>query len=166
MEPPRLLDPPHLERSALDVDAAYREHRAELYNYLRRCGTPRDAAEDLTHGAFLVLLEHQERYDAGRGPLRLYLFGIARNLRHAWRRRGRREAPELQVERSGTAGGAAGRLLLEEALMRLPEALREALVLRELHGLTYEEIAHVQRIPLGTVRSRLSAARKGLREGR
>lgn len=167
MERPRVLDATRTaETLLLDVDAAYRDHRIEVFNYLLRTGAPREVAEDMTHGAFVVLLEHAERYDPSRGPLRLYLFGIARNLRHAWRRRAWREGPPLVEERAGGGGGAPGRLLLAEALARLPEALREAIVLRELHGLTYEEIASVQGIPLGTVRSRLSAARKGLREGR
>ncbi|MGC8784463.1 MAG: sigma-70 family RNA polymerase sigma factor, partial [Armatimonadota bacterium] len=49
---------------------------------------------------------------------------------------------------------------VDEALSRLPETLREVLILREMHELSYEQIAQVLRVPVGTVRSRLHAARR------
>ena len=53
---------------------------------------------------------------------------------------------------------------LKDALEQLPIGLREAIVLRELEGLSYAEIAAVADIPIGTVMSRLSRSRKRLRE--
>jgi RNA polymerase sigma-70 factor (ECF subfamily) len=50
-----------------------------------------------------------------------------------------------------------------EALRELPEEFREALVLRELEGLSYKEIADVTQLPMGTVMSRLARARRRLR---
>jgi len=50
--------------------------------------------------------------------------------------------------------------LVDAALERLPEEFREAIVLRELEGLSYKEIAAIAGIPLGTVMSRLARARK------
>jgi RNA polymerase sigma factor (sigma-70 family) len=60
------------------------------------------------------------------------------------------EAPLLQQERAG---------LLRQALEELPLEYREVLVLRELEELSYREIAHIAKIPVGTVMSRLSRAR-------
>ncbi|APR76796.1 RNA polymerase sigma factor RpoE [Minicystis rosea] len=54
---------------------------------------------------------------------------------------------------------------VEQALARLPEEWREALLLREVEGLSYEEIAEREACPVGTVRSRLSRARLALLEG-
>jgi RNA polymerase sigma-70 factor (ECF subfamily) len=63
------------------------------------------------------------------------------------------EASLLQKERAG---------LLRQALAELPLQLREVLVLREFEELSYEEIASIAKIPMGTVMSRLSRARKRL----
>src|SRR4029078_10889750 len=52
----------------------------------------------------------------------------------------------------------------EDALSRLPARLRRLLVLRELQGLSYQELADALRIPIGTVMSRLSRARRALRD--
>ena len=49
------------------------------------------------------------------------------------------------------------------ALARLPLKLRVAVVLRDVEGLSYEEIARVERLPLGTVRSRIARGREALR---
>jgi len=56
----------------------------------------------------------------------------------------------------------ADRQLLREALADLPAAYREVVVLRELEGLSYKEIAGIAAVPLGTVMSRLARARKRL----
>ncbi|MDW8322349.1 MAG: sigma-70 family RNA polymerase sigma factor [Armatimonadota bacterium] len=53
---------------------------------------------------------------------------------------------------------------VDEALSQLPEPLREVLILREMHELSYEQIAQVLRIPVGTVRSRLFTARQRFAE--
>ena len=57
------------------------------------------------------------------------------------------------------AGAAEARLLVEQLLRSLSPPLRAALVLREVEGLSYEEVARVLDVPVGTVRSRLAAAR-------
>jgi RNA polymerase sigma-70 factor (ECF subfamily) len=56
------------------------------------------------------------------------------------------------------------RRLVSDALARLPDDAREICVLRDLEGLSYEEIAEALEIPVGTVRSRLSRARAQLRD--
>ena len=55
-------------------------------------------------------------------------------------------------------------LAVRDAVARLPDRYREAVVLREFHGLSYEELAEVLEVPVGTVRSRLHRARATLRE--
>ncbi len=57
----------------------------------------------------------------------------------------------------------ADRRMLQQAIEELPMEFREALVLREIEGLSYKDIAHVSGVPIGTVMSRLARARKLLR---
>lgn len=155
-----VTDPePCVPPSPTDLEDAYRRHRVPLYNYFRRCGAPRDAADDLTQSVFALAADG--RYDAARGPIRFYLFGIARNLRRDWQRRERHEAA-WTTER-GMASDTDARLDVARAVATLPDDQREALVLREMHGFSYEEIALLCEVPVGTVRSRLSRAREALR---
>ena len=53
---------------------------------------------------------------------------------------------------------------IEEAMAALPEELRTAIMLRELDGLSYEEIANIMECPIGTVRSRIFRAREAIAE--
>ena len=150
----------------VDLEQAYHRHRVPLFNYFRRCGLPRAAAEDLTQGVFLVLLERAERFDPSRGTLQVFLFGVARNLRRAWRRkqRTRGEQPEIfDQEPAVRSGDVETPAIVRQAVASLDEERRETLILREFHGLGYDEIAKVQDVAIGTVRSRLARARDELR---
>jgi RNA polymerase sigma-70 factor (ECF subfamily) len=147
----------------LSTEAAYRRYRTQLFNYFRRCGVPAAAAEDLTQRVFILLLEDPARYDPSRGPLQHYLFGVARNLRHAWERERKRV---VEIDPSFPAGHRRNEasMSVRQAVDALPEDQREALILREFHGFDYESIARLQNVPVGTVRSRLSRARETLRQ--
>jgi RNA polymerase sigma-70 factor, ECF subfamily len=77
------------------------------------------------------------------------------------------DVPELQlVDQSAQPDTEAGRSMLQrrvrEAIATLPDGLRETLILRELQQCTYDEIATITEVPLGTVMSRLSRARARL----
>jgi RNA polymerase sigma-70 factor (ECF subfamily) len=152
-----------LQAGRVDPAEAYRQHRAVLFNYFRRCGLPSQAAEDQLQSVFVVLLESMHRYDPARGSLRSFLFGVARNLRLAWRRRNPEAFPSRGLPEAGTHRDATESAALRQAVSRLPDDQREALVLREFHGFDYAEIGAMQGIPVGTVRSRLFRAREALR---
>jgi len=148
---------------APDAAEAYRLHRVALFNYFRRCGLPRPAAEDQLQAVFVVLLENLERFDPARGSLQSFLFGIARNRRLAWRRRNPvTPAGDAAVAHPVDPGGADA-AIVREAVGLLPDEQREALILREFHGFEYAEIGRLQDVPMGTVRSRLFRARETLR---
>jgi RNA polymerase sigma-70 factor (ECF subfamily) len=103
---------------------------------------------------------------------RAWLLTIVRNACYTWLRQNR--AQELAVPFDEEAHGVEGdnpetillegadREMLKEALEELPLEFREAIVLRELEGLSYKEIAAVADVPVGTVMSRLARARKRL----
>jgi len=146
-----------------DAEAAYLRHRVSVFNYLRRCGVPRKIAEELTQATFVVLLEKPGRFDAERGSLVAFLLGMARHLRLAWLRPQRVEAAEPTEPSQPYAGAADTGADVWAAVLALPDGFRECVVLRDFHGFDYQEIAGLQGVPVGTVRSRLARARELLR---
>ncbi len=136
----------------------------------------REDAMDVAQEALLRFFASLDRFQAER-PVRPYLLRIVRNrVADLWRRRRVRRTESLDAgdlsrqiadERPGpeeSARRAELRRRVWQALSRLPAAKREILVLRDFHDLAYAEIAEVLEIPIGTVMSRLHAARKALRE--
>ena len=101
------------------------------------------------------------------GEARAWLLRIVRNTCYTWLRRNRSANVEALNEATHHAVAQTAtpeRLILSQAVGALPLEFREALVLRELEGLSYKEIAHVAGVPIGTVMSRLARARKLLRD--
>ena len=142
-------------------------------------------AEDLAQDTFVKAYQSLGSF-RGSATLSTWLFRIATNVCIDYRRR-RKHAPAralpLEVLGSDTVGigftaelpdSAPGpescvlRMELQrkvrDSIDRLPEKLRAVLVLFDIEGLSYEEIAQVLGCPLGTVKSRLFSARQGLRQ--
>ena len=63
-----------------DFTAIFGEHKDSVYRFAWRMTGSASAAEDVAQDCFLALLQASERYDAGRGPLRAFLIGVARNI--------------------------------------------------------------------------------------
>lgn len=128
-------------------------------------------AEDAAQDAFLRAFRSADSY-RGEGPVGAWLCRIGVRCAHdALRRAGRRrrlvEAATPSAGPEDAAGSSPGmdrRAELESALRRLPSAEREALVLKEVAGMTYAEIARSCRVPLGTAQSRIHRARQRLAE--
>jgi len=128
-------------------------------------------AQDVAQDAFVRGWQRMDRFtNRGEGSFRAWLCRIATNMTID---RLRRSRPTVPLESFPLSGGSRpGEKLLEQeriaavrsAILRLPEASRAALVLREYEDLTYREIAQVLDIPLGTVMSRLNYARGKLRQ--
>ena len=141
-----------------DIGSLYRRHGAEILHYLaRRC--PADAAHDLLQETFLQVVRQAERLDGVTMP-RAWLFGIARKILARHYREQPESAPELPTE---TAVEDARLPAMREAMAGLAPELRETLELRIEQELSYEEIAGVLGVPIGTVRSRLHNAVRRLR---
>jgi RNA polymerase sigma-70 factor (ECF subfamily) len=153
----------------------FSRYAGEIKRYATRRVGP-DAAEDVTAETFLVAFRGRDRYDAARGNVRQWLYGIATNLigrhRHTELKQLRavhRGQPdpvtESFSERSDARLGAdAARQRLAAALAGLPSGHRDALLLVAWADLSYEEAAQALGIPVGTVRSRISRARHKLRQ--
>ncbi len=124
----------------------------------------RETAEEAVQEAFLALLRQPDQFDARRGTLRAFLFGVTRN--QVWKRLAdHHEFEELSAEVSGE-GDLLADLAREErirtvreAVWSLPPVYREAVVLCEMEEASYEEAARVAGCPVGTIRSRLSRAK-------
>jgi RNA polymerase sigma-70 factor, ECF subfamily len=147
------------------------------YNFARFLSRDADAAQDIVQEAFLRAYRGFDGYQGG--DLRAWIFAIVRNCYHDWlldRRRkaihevdvhGRDDSEESAIDNVPSDEDSPETSLLRRAesgavrlvLNRLPRPLREILVLRELEGLSYRQIAEVAALPIGTVMSRLARAR-------
>jgi RNA polymerase sigma-70 factor (ECF subfamily) len=149
-------------------------HLDAAYNLARWLTHSDHDAEDLVQEACVRALKFFGSFH-GASP-RAWLLTIVRNACYTWleqkRARGHATPLDADVYDIGSdAMNAETRLLREEnqqsvrrAVTELPLELREVVVLRELEGLSYKEIAAIAEIPLGTVMSRLARARHRLHE--
>lgn len=184
---PRLLQDPPPEgwpqgRPGADsrLEELFRDYGPKVYGLALRCGLDPDEAED---GVQEVFLKVQRRLDTFRGEARLstWLYQVALNTLLDHRRRIarlRRSQPlaaitdargEVAAADPGsspdeTAACAERRTLVREALDRLPRKFREVLLLRELEGLSYRDIARILGVAQGTVESRIFRGRARLGE--
>jgi len=143
-------------------------YRQRLYGFLLRRASPQ-GIEDLFQETWLRVVRARESFDPAR-RFSTWLFQIANNLCRDGTRRSVLEAKEQARLQSDTAahggdGSAAldTRLDVQQRLARLPERLREVLVLRFFEDLGEREIAEIVGVPPGTVKSRLHAAVRALR---
>jgi len=141
-------------------------HAGSLLGFLLRVSRDRDDAEDLLQDTWMRVARGARSFDPAR-RVRPWLYGIAANLaRDAFRRRAVRVRAGRET-RSNAAPPALFRPIeaidMRERLLRLPDRLREVLVLRFYEGFDEAEMADVLGIPRGTVKSRLHAAIAALR---
>lgn len=144
------------ERTAFDQ--LYQEQGLPVRRFLQLWLRNSAAADDLTQETFLHFWRRRSAFDPDRGGIRTYLFGIARKKAVDWHRRQKETASE-----SDRATDASNGVFMNDALNQLPEDLRTILWLREVEGYSYDELAEILKIPVGTVRSRLHGARQQLR---
>jgi RNA polymerase sigma-70 factor (ECF subfamily) len=151
-----------------------RQYSRRIYNLAYRFTGNRAAAEDLTQEVFLRLYRTLEQYDPREGDLSSWLMRVARNLIiDDYRRRARTPAQNGEDlaeheyhlradEREDPHALVEQRELSEQihaALAKLSPELRACVILRDLEGLSYQEIAEALQIPEGTVKSRINRGR-------
>lgn len=155
----------------------YRRRQAGIYRFaLQMCGSE-GIAEDVTQEVFMTLVRRESQiFDASRGTLAAYLYGIARN--QVLRRLEKERHFVALVEDTAEDGGAATEPAattahdplaeltrheliesVQQAVLALPAHYREVVVLCELHEMSYAEAATALGCAVGTVRSRLHRAR-------
>jgi len=157
-------------------EVVFDRHHGRIWAYLARLGG-RQCADDLASEVFLAAFARRDRYDPARGSVASWLYGIASNLARTWFRSHARAARAFA--RSATPDVVLDAALdtiddaltsreqferVREALERLSVTDREVIVLFAWQHLSYQDIARVLDVEVGTVRSRLARARARLRE--
>jgi RNA polymerase sigma-70 factor (ECF subfamily) len=144
------------------VEALFARYRTPIYRFLLRLLGDAAAAEDLTQDVFVrALAATYEPSDRERA----WLFQIARNLaRDYGRRLVHRQPIEPRSDEPFVFVDRVVALTVRSAVTRLPDAEREMLLLREIAGLTYDEIAVACETTPDAVRNRLHRARLALRD--
>jgi len=149
-------------------------HLGAAYNLARWLTGNDHDAEDVVQESYLRALRFFPGFRGGSS--RPWLLTIVRNTCYTWLRRNRMDdvTTELDEDVHGVDHttsnpeavllAAARSDMVTRALEELPVALREIVILRELEGMSYQEIADVAAVPVGTVMSRLSRARARLQK--
>lgn len=150
--------------------------RDSVYSFAYRMLSESSFAEDITQETFIFLIEHPEKYLQERGSLPAFLYGVARNrIMHHLRKQGKLLETSVELiddysePKVETARDPLKVLLeeefmakVEESLAVLPPLQREAIILRELQELSYEEIARISEENINTVKVRVYRARRTL----
>lgn len=163
-----------------DFDELVRRYEGELYRYLARYLGDASLAEDVFQNTFLQVHLKRGLYEDGR-PVRPWLYSIATHQAvDMLRKAGRHPTVSLDQRPTSSGESESGRLIdllvsdgkgplaelqgeeseewVRSSVARLPESLRQTLILAYHQDLKYREIADILKIPVGTVKSRLHAA--------
>lgn len=171
----------HLHGDRGAFDELYRRTVDRVFGLALRLSGDREDAAELTQEVYVRVFRHLERF-RGQSSLETWIYRVT--LNHCRSRLGRRRLPFLPlfgrsdegreapaVEPVDPARGPEERATAEETRRRVTAALgelalpfREAVVLRDLEGLDYAEIAELLAVPIGTVRSRIARGRDQLRQ--
>ncbi len=174
-----LTDNELLERCRSGDQAAWSalvaRHARKVFSVAWRFTGRSDEAEDLTQEIFVKVYQQLSRFDPQSGQFPAWLMRVARNHaidNYRKRREERVRRADDPAILDAMADAAAGPLedvvrkeraeIVRAGLAALPAELREPLILCDLRGLPYEEIAHTLGLPLGTVKSRINRGRTEL----
>ncbi len=142
----------------------FARHYRDIHRYLARMAGRRDVADDLAQEVFLRAVRALDTGGDGIGHERGWIFAIARHLFIDYRRREDvREPRALRAVEPSRDGAQHLSIALREALQRLPEPDRECFLLKEVGGLSYQEIASTCGCTADAVRARLYRTRAALR---
>lgn len=142
-------------------NAWYQETGPRLRVFLHHLLPTGQAADDVMQETYSQIWQRPDNYDPHRGSLRAYLYGVARRQAAEWTRK---QKPSTDLDFDPPSFHSLERdSLIADAFHRITPEQRSLLWLREVEGQSYQELAAILDIPIGTVRSRLFAAREALR---
>ena len=157
--------------------AFYRRYQGPVYRVALQMSGQAEIAEEVTQDVFMVVMGSARKYDPARGSIAAYLYGVARNfvLRRLEQERPyitalddpESEFADIAADDPDVLASLARNERIESlrrAVLALPPAYREVVVLCDLHELDYTEAATVLDCAIGTIRSRLHRARALLAE--
>lgn len=163
------------EEDPIALEALYDRYGAAAYSLAMRILTDQRLAEEVVQEVFLSLWRDARRFDPARGTVATYLLSttrhrsvdVVRREEHLRRRQGHDEVvpPPGQAPRPGDEVEVAERRgQIRAALAGLPAAQQEALLLAYFGGYTLREIASLEGIPLDTVKTRMAAGMRRLKD--
>ena len=164
------------QKDAAALEALYERYGRAAYSLARRILTEETLAQDVVQEVFLSLWRDARRFDAGRGTVATYLLSMTHhravdvvrreeNLRR-WRTsdEGLELEPDPKARVEDEVVVSERRAEVRAALAELPAAQREALLLAYFGGYTQREVATLVGVPLGTVKTRMAAGMRKLKE--
>ena len=164
------------QKDAGALQALYERYGRAAYSLARRILTDDTLAQDVVQEVFLSLWRDARRFDAGRGTVATYLLSMTHhravdvvrreeNLRR-WRTsdEGLELEPDPKARVEDEVEASERRAEVRAALAELPAAQREALLLAYFGGYTQREVAALVGVPLGTVKTRMAAGMRKMKE--
>jgi len=157
------------------LEVLVKRYKLKIINFVYRMVGDLDQAEDIAQEVFIRVYNHRERYRP-IAKFSTWLYTIASNLAKSELRRRSIFNPisltRLKAKRLSSIKSSPDKALLEkelgqkiqEGIEKLKPYYRAPLILRDVEGLSYEEISEIVGCPLGTVKSRINRARLKLRE--
>ena len=164
------------ERDAGAMEALYDRYGKPAYSLARRILADEALAQDVVQEVFLSLWRDAERFDARRGTVATYLLSMTHHravdvVRREENQRRWRASDEMLELTPDPGAGVEGEVEASErraevraALQELPPAQREALALAYFGGYTQREVASLVGVPLGTVKTRMAAGMRRLKD--
>ena len=154
------------------VESLYERYQGRIYRFVLHMSGNSAIAEETTQEVFLAVIGKPKSYDPAKGSVAGYLFGIARNVMRRSMRQTAQDVPFVdESSEEEFASTTSDMDLLEglsqeesleclrKAVLALPEAYREAVVLCELEEISYPDAAALLKCSPGTIASRLNRAR-------
>lgn len=164
------------QQDAGALEALYDRYGRAAYSLARRILTEETLAQDVVQEVFLSLWRDARRFDAGRGTVATYLLSMTHhravdvvrreeNLRR-WRTsdEGLELAPDPKARVEDEVEASERRAEVRSALKDLPDPQRQALLLAYFGGYTQREVAALVGVPLGTVKTRMAAGMRKMKE--
>jgi len=143
---------------------AFRElfdrYKNPIYGFVKRRVDDPGRAEEITQDIFMALVQSRDGYEV-RSSFRTYLYRIAMNRVASEHRKNKEESDPPDVAASSELSVVQQ---VRDALEKIEPEQKQVVMLREYEGLSYQEIAEVLKVPVGTVRSKLFRAKLALRE--
>ena len=141
-----------------DLGELYAILSVRIFNYARLVAKNREAAEDITHDVFMQVLKQATRLSKMENPT-AYIMVITRNQSYDYLKRGKRTAATLDdVSEMSDTPLPFNKLVIEDAISRLPANQRETVYLHFVCGYTQKEVASMMGAPLVTVKWRCRKA--------
>ncbi|HOT35739.1 MAG TPA: sigma-70 family RNA polymerase sigma factor [Candidatus Latescibacteria bacterium] len=168
-----------LDGSVNAFEVIVNRYKDRLFNFVVRFVGDQETAEDIVQETFLRAYRNRDTFQAV-AKFSTWIYTIAGNLAKSELRRRKRwrflslgskdehgntfELPDVASNPDRDAETLLAEAKIEDAIARLPDHYREAIILRDIEGLDYDEISTIVGVPLGTVKSRINRGRLRLQE--